>query len=312
VGCSNRWLYNRESGNPTKAAILSATNPVSEEELHTEKLTKLRMNQFRKILLSLLALAVVAAMLFYWQHRRHSFAGSNVAVSRPEKVVRVAEWLGVKPGTERDETPRAKNLKRLKKMWMELEREDENSGIVTEQHRALAKESVDLLLCSKEMIELIHFLERNKATGYIHLKGKVEELFRSSRASEARDILVDLQEDEKYPFRQDWSFDAGLGCPEEEFESFCESLRDPSAVKNAIFGRSMALMTSDPVAAISMAFEALRDDVPSIDKPQGLERLFKVLPVGTDFEELEALLPPDSSLGCSKRMGNFLRIFRKS
>ena len=172
--------------------------------------------------------------------------------------------------------------------------------VIRHEHAALAKESVELLLCSPELVELIEYLLKQPGMGGIDIamNDQVAQLFRSERAAEARRSLLSLPNTLSRPdfhYRQKWSFDAGQGCPEEEFESFCAALDDPICDQCARHGRNVTLVKTDPKAAIASTVELLEAGRhPPHDIFFRLLKGFPVpLPTGTSFEELEGLLPLD-------------------
>ncbi|MGI8603036.1 MAG: hypothetical protein ACR2OZ_08550 [Verrucomicrobiales bacterium] len=144
---------------------------------------------------------------------------------------------------------------------------------------------------------MIDFLKENRVLGAVYLiNQEIGRLFHSEGADEARRLLAALPRKdsrEGLDYRQHWSYDAGQGCPEEEFESFCESLKDEACAQNALFGRNSVLVKSAPEAAVSSTVQALAKDVPSTLQTDILKLVMEKLPSDANFEKIEQLLPPD-------------------
>ena len=142
---------------------------------------------------------------------------------------------------------RALDLQKLKRRWM-AGRPIEH--MIRPEHVALAKESVESLLCSPELVELIEYLLKQPGMGGIEvaINDQVTQLFRSERAAEARQSLISLPGGltrPDYTYCQRWSFDAGRGCPAEELDSFCMALGKGIMSQSARFGRNVALVKTD-------------------------------------------------------------------
>lgn len=191
---------------------------------------------------------------------------------------------------------RRRALADLKRRWLAIG----NDNARTSDQDALAKESVELLSCSAETYELSNFLaEHGILYGEAVMGQRIEALFRSPRANEARELLAPilqpLQPGKQYAKLEKWSNHAGKGCPAEEFAEFHASLKNRGCAQEAILGRSLGLMGSDPVAALEMAVPILESDVHSLTKENQLSRLFMTnLPSDTDFKTLESLLPVET------------------
>ena len=191
--------------------------------------------------------------------------------------------------TRADNPPvdRKKELERLKVKWMALAAKHEYSY---EESTALGVESAKLLLCSKEAVKLMEFLEQHEISSN-SIAYAVGIILKSPEAADARSLLVELP-DKPGGQREDWSDDAGCGCPKEEFEKFYAALKCKRCAQEALFGQNQALIRTDPAAAIKSTLEALESNEPSMYSSYGLRRLFeRDLPAGMDFEALEKLLP---------------------
>ena len=87
-------------------------------------------------------------------------------------------------------------------------------------------------------------------------------------AAEARQLLTELPETAEVvgerstkgggeTYRDDWSSAAGKTCPEEEFQSFSAALNCQSCALEALYGRNLPLVSTDPEAAFRSSLEAL-------------------------------------------------------
>jgi len=196
----------------------------------------------------------------------------------------------------------AKNLEILKKKWMEYIKTNPNSFNLTDEHTALAKESVELLLCTRETIELIEFLERNNVPGQYLIFDALSFLFKSSRGIEARQTLISLpivtldeqlkSQGKKPNYREQWSFFAGQGCSERELIDFCTSLNDESCVQSAIFGRNLANAKIEPEVSISNTLNALKREVFSSQQNGILKKIVDEFPPDVNYAQIEKLFPP--------------------
>ena len=163
----------------------------------------------------------------------------------------------------RGDTPpidRKKELERLKVKWMALAAKKEHSY---EEYTALDEESAKLLLCGKEAVELMEFLERHDFV--FAISSTVGNILKSPEAAEARSLLIELP-DESGRQREDWSIDAGRGCPQEEFEEFHTALKCRRCAQEALFGQNETLMRTDPVAAVQSTVQALEADERSVSR----------------------------------------------
>jgi RNA polymerase sigma factor (sigma-70 family) len=227
-------------------------------------------------------------------------AASPPAAASPLPGKSMARTEEVSSGTGKRRLPsdpqreeRRRALADLKRRWLALGRDNAR----TADQEALAKESVGLLSCSAETYELSNFMiEHEIHYGEVVMGHQLEALFRSNKSSDARELLaavmVPLLPGKQYATLEAWSNLAGKGCPAEEFEAFHASLNNRGCAQEALLGRSLALMETDPDAAVKMALGILQSDVHSRTKQSQLSRLFMAdLPPDTDFGKLESLLP---------------------
>ena len=145
-------------------------------------------------------------------------------------------------------------LKHLKNRWNGLIEKPENS----EDANSLVDESIRILQCSDDQVELCKYLRTN---GRLHTADRIMEgvkiLFASERAPEARAALISMSGNgndfgSSASWKRLWSYDAGLGCPVEEFDTFVSRL-DPISARNAVYGQSMAAASTDPIGALKAA-----------------------------------------------------------
>ena len=263
------------------------------------------MNSVRKkVAIGVALLAVLAGLLLFRQQPRSAAdtAGTDVITSRA---------VGGKE-REREEEPnprqrllnqqrslRAKNLERLKERWVEIGASVQKNGLITSEHEALAKETADQLLCSDETVQLIEFLNERGMRFAEGLIGKeVGNLFHSERAAEAREMLISLSDKPAkggHNFKEDWSYEAGRGCPEKDFELFRASLGNERCAQDALFGRNLGLVVRDPASAIVSTINELALNRPSFRRAESLKQVMLNLPQDVDFGGIEKLLPADDS-----------------
>lgn len=268
----------------------------------------LAMTTLQKTLIAITVSALAGAAVYQIQRSPHGPdevlsppSRSSPSERRQREAKSIAEQLS-KARAEKPPVDRKKELERLKLKWMEV---GGGNDKIREQDN-LAKESAALLMCSREMLDLLKFLTSHEL-GYAERKtrSEVEALFGTSRAAEARQLLVELPETAKISgersykegsetYRDNWSKAAGKTCPEDEFESFSAALNCKSCALEALYGRNERLMASDPQAAFTSSLEAFKSGTPSISGRYGITRLFEgELSPRVDFKKLEEQLPPD-------------------
>jgi len=203
-----------------------------------------------------------------------------------------------------------KELERLKLKWLVV---GGGNDKIREQD-ALASESAEVLMCSREMLDLLKFLSSHEMRyAVVKTDYAVEALFGTAKAAEARQLLVELPETAKVreersyksvgePYRDRWSLAAGKTCPEDQFDSFIVALNCRLCAQEALYGRNLTLMRTDPEAAFTSSLEAFASGVPSISGRYGITMLFESeLPPDVDFAKFEEQLPADGTLGKSDR-----------
>jgi hypothetical protein len=192
---------------------------------------------------------------------------------------------------------RLRHLEKLKKQWLELGQAKLGSLLEDErldERNALARRSANLLLCSEEMIKLIEFLAKHNISSGV--RGMpVGELFRSSRAAEAREMLLELSSKTNaggWEYREIWSKYAGQECSEDEFDAFYSAMVPISArsAQEALFGRNEYLAKTDPEEAVSSTIRELEKNVDSPNRGIVLTRVMDGLPRDADFKKIEEML----------------------
>lgn len=230
---------------------------------------------------------------------RSGAASSGVGTPRGNKDRSLVETLA-RARAEKPPVDRKLELARLKGLWMRTKSSNDNANL--NRQIELSKESADILMCSEEMLELIAFVEEKKF--YNTIDSCVEALFSGPRAAEARQLLIELPDpvrvtrERSYsggdPYRDEWSLVAGRHCPEEEFDAFREALRCPQCQTQALYGRNLRLMETDPEAAFTSSLETFLSGAPSVAGRYGVTHLFGrdiKIPENTDFADFESRLP---------------------
>jgi hypothetical protein len=184
---------------------------------------------------------------------------------------------------------RAEGLEALKQRWLASTPVD---YIIRAEHHALAKESVELLPCTQELVELIEFLQNSPHMGgiFVAFDRAVEDLFRSGMAEEARQNLVNLPATAG-ALRASWSLSAGKGCPEEKLADFREALNHPRCSQDAFFGWALTIARTDPARALASSVQEFGRGNGSASAGDIYTRLARESPPGADFAALERLLP---------------------
>ena len=186
-----------------------------------------------------------------------------------------------------------RRLKLLKKRWRDLGVRELGPASPEDiaKRRELSVESARLLLCTKEAVDLIRFLESEGIPN--HVGDEIGNLFRSDLSIEARKTLIALP-DHFYNginFRSNWSFEAGRFCPAEELKAFLDALDDPACRQQALFGRNLNLIATDPIMAVTSTLEELENGVESPRRSEALRTLMLSLPPDADFQRIARLLP---------------------
>ena len=186
---------------------------------------------------------------------------------------------------------RERVLKELIIRWKDEIKAFRASGSVNENARALAGDSVNLLLCTDQTVTLLDFLVSQQVESLTWLiENQIKLHLSSGRSAEFRHSLCEL----KNPvYREKWAFEAGKSCPSSDFDTFATTL-DEAARQNAQFGHNLELINKDPKAAFSATLEALGKNISSGKVDQILVTMVEALPAKSNFEEIEAVLPADS------------------
>jgi hypothetical protein len=262
------------------------------------------MNSVRKkVAIGVALLAVLAGLLLFRQQPRSAAdtAGPDVksrAVGTKERE-REEESNPQQRLLNQQRSLRTKNLERLKERWVEIGTSVQKNGLITSEHEALARETANELLCSDETVQLIEFLnERGMRFAEGLISKEVGNLFQSERAAEAREMLIGLSDKPTkggHNFKEDWSYEAGRGCPEKDFELFRASLGSERCAQDALFGRNLGLVMRDPASAIASTINELALNRPSYRRAESLKQVILNLPQDVDFGGIEKLLPADDS-----------------
>jgi hypothetical protein len=190
----------------------------------------------------------------------------------------------------------------LKKKWLALGMRDINDANAWNDEAwqagidELAKESALLLLASQEAVDLMVFLEGHGLFAY-SVRDKVEELFASPLAADARRTLIDLPDKRSGPqglenYREAWSGAAGKGCPEAEFEAFHAALGGGACAQEALFGfyqRPLAL--EKPLETLRTVLDVWEKNLHSRGRNGAITGITSNLLDSAPFREIEQILP---------------------
>jgi hypothetical protein len=224
---------------------------------------------------------------------RGSDSASTSTAPRPESKARPAR---TSPDSHRD----SPQLIALKKRWLALKELDPNQATeesYTERNK-LSEESARTLLCSEDAIELILFLREKNIDNVV--ESRIEKLFKSDLAADARQSLVDLLNKPSADgtnYRMHFSRLAGEGCPPDEFQAFSAALADPICSQEAFFGQQVALAKTDPTGALKATIAEVEKGTRSNTSSDSINRLISALPPQTDFAEIDSLLPHTEPTG---------------
>jgi hypothetical protein len=196
---------------------------------------------------------------------------------------------------------RLRALERLKTKWLAMgpgppPNEDDGEASREEDPRAderaaLAKESVEALLCSGELLDLVKFLRDRKMS-----PGPGGDLtwlvpFLPPHGAEARRLLIEMAgKDVNKDLLQRWSESAGLNCPEENFEAFHTALKreNKDCADRAMLLRNDVYVKTNPEAAITATLQILAE---ATNKDAfHLGQQIEALPPETDFEAVGSVL----------------------
>jgi len=188
----------------------------------------------------------------------------------------------------REEDARHLKMENFKERWVDI-----GSGVDRRSERdELARETVETLLCSEELLELSRFLklEGISVGNMVRLEIGVRRALLEDDSGRARGLLVELADKGvSKPIVEDWCLYAGEGCPLEDFDAFRSALAEVStlAANMALLGRNNRYVKIDPEDTIASSLDIV-DETPlaKIYLPRQMENL----PGDADLEKLENML----------------------
>ena len=266
------------------------------------------MKIFEKALVVTGVSVCVGLLVMYLLHQTTPKLDKNrSAASDPPEVGQMRPSKSYPYTSQQRATPNASILEQLKQRWR-LAGPLVNYTAKVEHHE-LARDSIKLLMCSEDLIVLMDFLKlqwrgKEPMLQWKGIENSVErviyrallELFRSADSQDARNSLLQLG-GSPHPlaasYREKWSYAAGHGCPPELWNAFITALADRKCVQSAVFGRDFELVKTDPIAALSSTVAQLDKKIVTDRMGLVLFDLMRELPPGSDFAELEKILPPD-------------------
>ena len=183
---------------------------------------------------------------------------------------------------------RSQNLLELKDRWEQMTAREADPDEI----RSLSSESVRVLSCSQELIDLIEFLHNHKIQN--NVSDEMQTFLESEDGSDARRLLADLP-DTKSPesgfnYLELWSEAAGRGCSEQEYLEIGVKLQSLKCQQDLLFGRSQTVVKNDALKGFSMATEQLNKGIPTVNAHRVLVKLANLLPEQSDFAVIEQLL----------------------
>lgn len=183
---------------------------------------------------------------------------------------------------------RSKNVSELKDRWVQMNARESDPNEI----RSLSRESVRVLSCSQELIDLIEFLHNRKI--YNNVSDEMQIFLESEDGADARLLLTDLP-DTKSPesglnYLELWSEAAGRGCSEQEYLEISMKLQSLKCQQDLLFGRSQTVVKNDAPKGFSMAIEQLNKGIRSVHAQGALVKLANLLPEHSDFVAIERLL----------------------
>ncbi|MBC7979726.1 MAG: hypothetical protein H7Y36_04095 [Armatimonadetes bacterium] len=259
-----------------------------------------RMTKFR--LTVIIVITVMAVVFGHWLYRDSpwSHGGRRLFGQGDGTTGGQSDSTNSRHGRYRDCPAESPALLALKERWKAIA-PSLRTGIITQEHRQLAHDSIETLLCGSETLELIKFMENHElVSGVSLLNNAVSELLRSPRAAEARTSLIvalkegDVVQTNDNPLEQ-WCYEAGRGCPDDELKQFCAEIENPSFVLSALLGRNLAMADTDARKAVSSTLTLLAEkgNRCGMDGQSLCDQIAK-LPSDSDFQEIERLFPVES------------------
>ena len=261
---------------------------------------------FRDIKLRLMAIiviTVVAVVFGRWLYfdSPWSHGGRRLFGQRDGAAGGQSDSTNSRQGRNRDRPVESPALLASKERWKAIA-PSLRTGIITQEHKQLAHDSIETLLCGSETLELLKFMENHEMGygGVYLLNQAVSELLRSPRAAEARTSLIDaLNEGEvvktnENPLEQ-WCYEAGRGCTDDELKQFSAEIENPSFRLSALLGRNLAMADTDARKAVSSTLTLLAEKGNGCGMDgQSLSDQIAKLPSDSDFQEIERLFPVES------------------
>ena len=184
-------------------------------------------------------------------------------------------------------------LSELKERWRVLMARPGAWLPPTKEQGKLVIESVERLLPSRELVELMEMIsaEKGRGGGPSWFSHEVHLLLRSERAEEALRALV-TSDDSAYRnsgFYQDWMEFASKGCTEEQAAWMREAAGDPFSARILAAGHAWQLSRVDPEAAVKSLFEQFDGKEVTTE----LGNMLQTFSFGTDtdLEAIEKQIP---------------------
>lgn len=268
-----------------------------------------RQTKFR--LMAILVILVTTVFLGRWLFTDSpSWGGGSLLFgNRSGAHGALPDGAELRLGRKRERVPDSSDLAHMKGRWKAMAPSMKQMGQVsreqTQARQQLARESIQRLLCGREALELVKYIEDLEiGSGGTLLDRAVEELMRSDRAAEARASLIGVEDGpgieagdhlaSLISHREIWCFEAGKGCSDEEFKEFFAAMKDEKCGFNAMLGRNLALADTDALQAVTSTLQVLKehDDLSTSD--MSLSGQVGKLPLDSDFKEIEKLFPVEN------------------
>jgi len=201
-----------------------------------------------------------------------------------------------------NENSRDQALAELKKKWTAYLDLKEGGADKNELHLMrveLAKESADRLLASRQMLDLLSFLN---GAGNIptYLRGAIERLFQAGETDRFIEPLVeavsesyDSADSQARGNMNTWSLLLGQYGSDKAAARFRKNIDNPWPLGDFLHGWYVSRANSDPVDSYTSMVEFLKNGGKGARSEQALENVIEAFPEKEqfDFETLESLLP---------------------
>lgn len=196
----------------------------------------------------------------------------------------------IKRAASRDSSK--EELARLKQRWVDLHASTADSA----QREELARETVQVLSISAELIELDQFLKSQKISPGPggDLAYYAASLFDSPHAEKARSGLARLPDrfftagsGSRVDIVYRWCEAAGLNCPADQFEDFLREMSSEYGSQIVKLGYSRRVFENDPVKAIEMTADVVTN---LSNESHRLSQLTDSIPLTVDFHEVVSAL----------------------